>query len=124
MQTYLKTHPWIKFHLDLTNIDYKTWLLLGEAQSKCNHISEVPLLPEIADYLHQIFLAKGILATTAIEGNTLSEEEVMQRIAGNLKLPPSKEYLGQEIDNILAACNDIGNRVLSGESKSGGGGIG
>jgi len=47
------------------------------------------------------------LATTAIEGNTLSEEEVIKHLQGKLKLPPSREYLAQEIDNILAGCNGI-----------------
>ncbi|MCX5753150.1 MAG: Fic family protein, partial [Candidatus Krumholzibacteria bacterium] len=31
-----------------------------------------------------------------------------------LKLPPSKEYLGQEIDNIIEACHIIGKQVLGG----------
>ncbi|WP_160936892.1 Fic family protein [Teichococcus coralli] len=51
------------------------------------------------------------MATAAIEGNTLSEEEVGKRIAGDLKLPPSKEYLGKEIDNVLAAANGLWNDV-------------
>ena len=45
-----------------------------------------------------VSLRKGARATTAIEGNTLSEEEVARIDAGE-KLPPSKEYLqdrGQE----------------------------
>jgi Fic family protein len=59
-----------------------------------------------------VFLAKGVLATTAIEGNTLTEEEVLRRIEGNLKLPPSKEYLGQEVDNIVEACNLIATNQI------------
>ncbi len=113
MKTYKETHPWITFQLDLRQMTYHTWLQLGDAQSKCDHIAGVPLLPEIAKYLHQVFLAKGVLATTAIEGNTLTEDEVRQRIAGKLDLPPSREYLGQEIDNVVEACNKIGDRVLS-----------
>ena len=76
----------------------------------------MPLLPEVADYLHQVYLAKGVLATTAIEGNTLSEKEVLARIEGKLNLPPSREYLGQEIDNIIEACNLIGNKIIKGKS--------
>jgi len=85
-------------------------MLLGEVQSKCEHIASIPLQPEIAQRLHQLFLAKGALATTAIEGNTLSEDEVVRHLEGKLKLPPSKEYLGREIDNIVQACN----RILTG----------
>ena len=116
MRTYEKTHPWVKFKLDLRQADYKIWLLLGEAQSKCEHIAGVPLRPVVAEKLHSIYLAKGAMATTAIEGNTLSEEEVLNRIEGKLKLPPSKEYLGQEIDNIVEACNLIGSNLFQGVS--------
>ncbi|MER2600085.1 MAG: Fic family protein [Caldilineales bacterium] len=112
-RTYQETHSWITFQLDLSQASYKAWLLLGEAQSKCQHVIGIPLLPEGARHLHQVFLAKGVLATTAIEGNTLTEEEVLRRIEGNLPLPPSKQYLGQEVDNIVNACNQIGQQVLS-----------
>lgn len=115
MRTYTETHPWISFNLDLRAVSYKIWMLLGEAKSKCEHISNAPLLPGIAKELYQIYLAKGVMATTAIEGNTLTEEEVRRRLDGNLKLPPSKEYLGQEVDNIISACNLIGKEVLSGK---------
>jgi Fic family protein len=115
MRTYEKTHPWIKFGFDLHEAEPRLWLLLGEAASKCEHIAGVPLRPSTAQMLHRLYLAKGALATTAIEGNTLSESEVLQHLDGTLKLPPSKEYLGQEIDNIVAACNLIANRLKGGD---------
>ncbi|MBI3959218.1 MAG: hypothetical protein HY328_10450 [Chloroflexi bacterium] len=106
----------MRFQLDLRQFDYHLWLMLGEAESKCQHISGVPLLPGVAEMLHQIYLAKGALATTAIEGNTLTEEQVMQRLQGQLQLPPSKHYLGQEIDNIVQACNQIADEIFQGRS--------
>jgi len=57
--------------------------------------------------MHRIYLARGLLATTAIEGNTLTEKEVRDFLDKKLKLPPSRQYLGQEIDNVLDACNGI-----------------
>ncbi|MDD4858108.1 MAG: Fic family protein, partial [Candidatus Krumholzibacteria bacterium] len=72
--------------------------------------------PDVAMGLHQLYLAKGAQATTAIEGNTLSEQEVLQRIKGDLALPPSKEYLGQEVDNIVKACNGIRDRLREGSA--------
>ena len=80
MRTYLKTHPWLKFNVDLRQLNYTIWTALGEAQSKCEHISGVPLRPTVARELHKLFLAKGVLATTAIEGNTLTESEVLQHL--------------------------------------------
>ena len=51
--------------------------------------------------------AKGALATTAIEGNTLTEDEVVKHLEGRLRLPQSRQYLVKEIDNIVGACNSI-----------------
>ncbi len=115
MRTFEETHPWLTFSADLRKANEKFWIMLGECQSKCEHIAGVPLRPETATLLHRLYLAKGILATTAIEGNTLSEEEVLQHLEGKLKLPPSREYLAQEIENIRAACDMITARIQSGE---------
>lgn len=82
-------------------------MTLGECQSKCEHIAGVPLQPETAKELYRVYLAKGVLATTAIEGNTLSEEEVLLHLDGKLELPPSRDYLRQEIVNITEGCNAI-----------------
>jgi len=112
MRTYEETHPWLDFSLDLTHLEYTTWLMLGEAVSKIEHIAGVPLDPDAAQQLHEVYLAKGVLATTAIEGNTLTEDEVREHLAGRLKLPPSRQYLGQEVDNIVAACNHIGTTII------------
>lgn len=112
MRTYEKTHSWLTFQIDLRLIEYATWISLGEAQSKCVHISGVPLRPSVAQQLHMVYLAKGVLATTAIEGNTLTEAEVIKYLEGKLKLPPSKEYLAKEIDNIIAACDKIVTDIL------------
>ncbi|WP_426750202.1 Fic family protein [Myxococcus sp. Y35] len=59
-----------------------------------------------------------MLATAAIEGNTLSESEVARRISGNLELPKSKEYLGKEIDNVVAAINTVWERCMRKESHA------
>lgn len=117
MRTFERTHPWITFRVDLRAAGPRLWMLLGEAASKCEHIAGVPLKPAIARTLHNVYLAKGAHATTAIEGNTLSEQEALRRIEGKLDLPPSKEYLGREIDNVLAAFNAIGERLRGGDDR-------
>jgi Fic family protein len=75
-------------------------------------------MPAVAERLHQILLAKGVRATTAIEGNTLSQEEVERRIAGKRELPPSREYLGQEVDNIVKGLNKILHRIGDEEPRT------
>lgn len=105
-----RSHPWISFSLDLGRIlreEPELAILLGEIQASCAHLSEVPLKPGIARELHELYLAKGVCASNAIEGNTLSEEEVRAVLSGTLKLPPSQEYLEQEVRNIASACEQI-----------------
>lgn len=114
MRPYERSHPWLTFCADLRHAPPRFWMLLGEAQSKCEHLAGVPLRPETAKRLHRLYLAKGVLATTAIEGNTLSEEQVLQHLSGQLDLPLSKQYLQREIDNVVGVCNAIGDRLLSG----------
>ncbi len=93
----------------------RIWINLGECKSKCEHIAHVPLQPAVADLLHTTYLAKGVLGTTAIEGNTLTEEEVRAHIEGKLQLPPSREYLAREIDNILHAFDGITEVINRGD---------
>jgi Fic family protein len=106
------THPWLSFDADLERASYRLWLLLGEATSKSDHVRRALLRPEVADELQKVFLVKGALATTAIEGNTLSEEEARLVFEGELKLPPSKRYLAREIRNVLAAIDRIRDEIL------------
>jgi len=91
-------------------------MTLGECQSKCEHIAGVPLRPDVAHILHSVYLAKGAWGTTAFEGNTFSEEEVLKHVQGKLELPPSKEYLREEVDNILRESNRMLERIGAGES--------
>lgn len=107
MRTYERTHPWLTFRAALDRADPRLWLLLGEARSKCEHIARVPLPPVIAMALHRLYLAKGMQGTAAIEGNTLTLEQVEQHLKGELRLPPSQRYLQTEIDNIVNACSSI-----------------
>src|SRR5437667_10281110 len=90
-------------------------MLLGEAKSNCVHLANEILEPKTAQELYKVYLAKGALATNAIEGNTLSEAEALQQVERTLKLPPSQEYLGQEIDNIVTVCDDIAAKIAQGK---------
>ena len=112
---YEKSHPFIRFDVDLSEASAKFWMLLGEARSKCDHIRFSPLAEETAKQLNVVYLAKGVGATTAIEGNSLSEQQVRESIEGTLQLPLSKAYLGIEVGNMLAAYNGILRRTQARE---------
>lgn len=117
-RTYQETHPWIDFRIDLRAASPELWMLLGEARSKIAHIAGSLLNPKVAQEMHNVYLTKGALATTAIEGNTLSEDEARRRVEGDLDLPPSREYLGREIDNIVAAYNEIKDGLVAGTAPA------
>lgn len=104
---YEETHPWITFRLDLNEAHPNLWTLLGQAVTFCRQVSQAALPPDIAKTFKTLYLSKGVRATTAIEGNTLTEEQVQAQIEGNLDLSPSQEYLQQEVANILRACEVI-----------------
>ena len=102
-----RTHPWLTFRFDLRRLRHTDWLALGSAAADCRHIATAPLAPDVSKEIHQLYLAKGALATTAIEGNSLTEEEARAAVAGTLELPPSRQYLKRELDNIVGACNAL-----------------
>ena len=61
----------------------------GECPAKSEHIAGVPVRPATAERLHFVYLAKGDLATTAMEGKKLPEDAVIRHLEGQLRLPPS-----------------------------------
>lgn len=114
-RAYSESHPWIAYRLDLAHAGAEFWMLLGEARSKVEHLSLALLKPEVADEMHRVYLAKGAQATTAIEGNSLSEDEVAKIVAGlAAPPPPSQEYLYREVENILSAFNRIKDHLVAG----------
>jgi len=116
-RAFLGTHAWITFRLDLLGIDWRLWEQLGEARSKCRHLARVPLPPDVARDLAALYLAKGAHATTAIEGNTLTEDQALDAVRGQLELPVGQEYLGVEIQNVLDACGELDRRIYAAEGR-------
>lgn len=108
-------HPWISFEADLSKMSPSFWMLLGEARSKCSHLCQVPLPKLYAERLHEISLAKGVHATTAIEGNTLSEDTV-RAIVEKRPIPASPEYQVREVENVLRAYNWVLEEIRAGRS--------
>lgn len=109
------THPFIDFTVDTKLIDAHTWMALGEGMSKSQHLAGVPLKPNAAQTMMSVFLARGVQATTAIEGNTLSEAEVQAIVdKGTAHVSESRAYLETEVRNILEAINEIDEALEAG----------
>lgn len=111
---YAKSHPWISFGFDLNRLNCFDWLRLGEALSKSDHLASVALPPVVSAELHQLYLVKGALASVQIEGNTLTQDQAMAQVRGDLHLPPTQEYQAQDFDNIREACEMVAQEVYEG----------
>jgi Fic family protein len=117
MSNGLERHPFISFDFDAAaTLQPADWVMLGEAMSKCQHLAGVPLKPHAAAQLAAVYLARGVQATTAIEGNTLSEEEVKSIVEkGTADLPESRAYLEREARNIAECLGKIDVALRRGE---------
>ena len=117
MRTYEKTHPWITFQIDWSQATPNFWFLLGQVVAKIEQIKETFLPPDAAARLRRVHFVRGATATTAIEGNSLTIEDVRKLLEseGKFQKPPSKHYLEQEVQNVLVLYNKIGASVLDGD---------
>lgn len=115
MRDYETSHPWITFNAaDLNDLLPQTWMLLGEAQAICEHMARTPLIPDVAEEMYTVALIKGAQATTAIEGNTLTEEQVAGIFRGDYTAPPSRAYQEREVRNVLDALTTIHEQAMAG----------
>ena len=93
MCSYQQSHPWIAFDARGVNTFLpRLWMQLGEARSKCEHLAGTPLQPDVARELYKVTLIKGAQATTAIEGNTLTVDQVAEIYEGSFEAPSSRRY--------------------------------
>lgn len=112
----MDTHKHIRFkvHWEITPDCNK---MLGECHALTEAIRHIPLRPEYRNKLLRVSLVKGAQATTAIEGNTLSQEEI-EKVEEGWSLPPSKEYLQIEVRNVIDALNTLLKEVcIDGEMQ-------
>jgi Fic family protein len=117
VREYERTHPWIDFRAtDVNDVQPRHWMLLGEARSKCEHLAGAPLKPDVAQQLYGVTLVKGALATTAIEGNTLTEDQARGILDGSYQAPRSRQYQEQEVRNVLDALGGLYGRIVAGEN--------
>jgi Fic family protein len=94
--------------------DKYSWILPRETSASIGYceallyaLANAPLTPEVYEDLKKISLKRGALATTAIEGNSISEEEFDKYIARKKAMPPSRQYQQLEVENVLAAFAEV-----------------
>ena len=82
MKAYQKSHSWLDFSLNIREFQPRFWVDLGECVSKCDHLQRTAMSDDLRQEIYNLYFTKGAAATTAIEGNTLSEQQVHDIIAG------------------------------------------
>jgi Fic family protein len=92
-----------KKHWELKELDL---IRIGQCTSLLKAINNTPIMPQYYSELMRVALIKGAQSTTAIEGNTLTDEDISKLREGQ-KLPPSIEYQGKEVQNILEAFDTL-----------------
>lgn len=111
---YLDTHPWIDFDAGaVRRLGPDSWMRIGEAFALCSELMATPLIPAAAEELHRVALVRGAQATVAIEGNTLTVEQVDSIRAGTFSAPPSREYQEREVRNVLDTFEHIDQLVMA-----------
>ncbi len=115
VKAYEESHPWITFDAtDINDLSPQTWMMLGQAEATCRHLASTPLRPEVVAEMNEMALIKGASATTAIEGNTLTEEQVAGIYHGDYAAPPSRAYQEREVRNVLEAVSAIDRQAVEG----------
>ncbi|MHB8278676.1 MAG: Fic family protein [Candidatus Humimicrobiaceae bacterium] len=111
MKKDLTKYPHISF-IKKWELKDGTIFELGQCESIIRALRDTPMLPAYRRMLFSVSLKKGAQATTAIEGNTLTDEEI-EKIDEGVRLPPSKKYQEIEVRNILDALNILLKEVAS-----------
>ena len=105
----MTSHPHICF-VKKWDISSDTEQTIGQCIGTIEVLKWIPLEPNVRKSLLQVALIKGAMATTAIEGNTLSEEEVEGILQGK-SVPESRRYMEIEITNVIDALNELLDEV-------------
>ena len=110
------SHDFIRFPPALAQLSARTWLLLGEIQATAQTVRASPVLPAHSYELEKQYLAKGIHGTTAIEGNSFSEDEVAKIIGDELPAYASRIADLRQIKNMADAYNMVARDEMFGGS--------
>lgn len=100
-----REYPHLTFKPAWTLSD-RSYVQIGQSISYLKAINNTPIMPKFYTELMNVALIRGAQSTTAIEGNTLSDEEISKLIEGK-ELPESVQYQGIEVQNILNAFNNL-----------------
>ena len=113
----LKTDYWTEFErifaLDERLLAQECGWLLGQVSARVEQARRAILPPAVAAEIREAERLRGLSALAALADNTLGEDALRRLLAGELTVPPSREYLRQELVNLLRAERAIASDVPS-----------
>lgn len=111
----LRDYPHLEFR-KCWSLSADTLLHLGQCAAFIDCLSDLPIEPKLQEKLRSVAFNRGALATTAIEGNTLTDDE-LQRLLDGKELPQSREYQGREVTNTIEAMQFVWTKVIHDQSS-------
>jgi Fic family protein len=93
---FSEKYPYLHFQRNW-QLSEATHQALGQCTALIQTIADLPLLPAAHKKLYRLSQIKGAQATTAIEGNSLTFDQVQQIVEGKSLNLPSKEYQEKEV---------------------------
>lgn len=115
LERVLEDFPHLRFQKSWT-MSNETLIAIGECVGMIESIADFPLTPQVRRQILQVSFSRGAQATTAIEGNTLTDSELQQMLDGK-PLPQSRQYQMQEVRNALEAMNAILQKMLKSQKQ-------
>ena len=92
---------------DVRRVATERGWLLGCVCARLEQVCRTILPPTVAAELREEVRIRGIAALATLAGNTLGEAALRQLLSGQLEVPPSREYLRQELLNQIAAVDAL-----------------
>jgi Fic family protein len=106
----LPDYPHLEFRR-CWRLSESTAINLGKCESLVYILGGFPVPPAVQAKLREVAFSRGAQATTAIEGNTLTDDELQRMLEGS-PLPKSREYQGKEVANAINAMNSIWEELV------------
>ena len=88
--------------------------LLGRTCARIEQLCRSVLPPAVAAALREDVRIRGTLALTTLGGNTLGETVLRQLLTGQRDVPPSRQYLRQELFQQVAALEAVDGAAREG----------
>ena len=113
-----RTHPFVKFDFDVSTIDSYTWMLLGEAMSKCQRFAG---FAAASHHRPTRWLASTWLAACKPQPRSRATPFLPTRFSRSSSttadLPEYRDYQQLEVQNILGAIKEIDQALQRGQNS-------